>query len=378
MNLNIGFQDERVIHAIKEQADKLCYAQPVYANQPRALLGKKIIEEIAPKNMGKVMFTLAGADANEYAIRVAKVFTGRYKILSQFQSYHGSTYGSANLNGQAVRGTVAPAIGGFVHFMGPNWLDHGLHFENEDDYSDFLLRYLEMTIIQEGPDQIAAIFFESMQGGGGAVALPKRYAQGVRKLCDKYGILLVFDEVMVGFGRTGKWFTCEHYDVEPDMITFAKGSTCGYLPLGGLIVSKKIADYFDEVDFPAGLTYNAHPLCCAAALATIQIYQDDHLLENSRVQGEKLLAGEKKLCEKHQSVKRARGIGLHTCMDFVGNVASEKVYYLMKDEFMKRGVIPYLLPTRLIIDPPLIVTDSEIRMLLKVTDEVLTIADQYV
>jgi taurine---2-oxoglutarate transaminase len=378
VNVNIGFQNKKVIEAIKEQADELCYVQPVYATAPRAVLGKKIIEDIAPKNMGKVLFTLGGADANEYAIRLANVYTGRYKIMSQYMSYHGSTYGAANLNGQEARGTVDPGIAGFIHFFGPNWLDHGLNFESEEDYSAYMLRMLERQILQEGSSKIAAIFVESIQGGGGAVMMPVSYMQGVRKLCDKYGILLVCDEVMVGFGRTGKWFACEHYGIEPDMISFAKGSTSGYTPLGGLIVSKEIAEYFDKVSLPAGLTYNAHPICCAAALATIQVYEDENLIENSTKMGERLLKGLKELEKKHKSIMRARGIGLHTCVDFVGNVATMPVYSIMKQEFQNRGVIPYLMPPRLVLSPPLIVTPEEIDMLLKATDEVLTIADEYV
>ena len=378
VNLNIGFQNPKVVQAIKDQADKMCYIAPSYATDIRGMLGQKIIEDIAPKNMGKVMFTLGGADANEYAMRVANVYTGRYKILTQYMSYHGSTYGAANLNGQVARGTIDAGIAGIIHFFGPNWRDHGLTFESEEDYSAFLLRMLERQIIQEGPNKIAAILMESMQGGGGAVPLPVPFAQGVRALCDKYGILMICDEVMVGFGRTGKWFTFEHYGIEPDMITFAKGSTCGYTPLGGLIVSKKIAEYFDDVDFPAGLTYNAHPICCAAALATLQVYEEENLIENSANMGKLLLAGMKELEKKHPCVKNARGLGLLTGFDFVGNAATPASYALMKKEYMRLGMLPYILPGRLIIAPPLIVTEDDINLILETTDKVLTYGDTLV
>ena len=195
---------------------------------------------------------------------------------------------------------------------------------------------------------------------------------------NKYGILMICDEVMVGFGRTGKWFTFEHYGIEPDMITFAKGSTCGYTPLGGLIVSKKIAEYFDDVDFPAGLTYNAHPICCAAALATLQVYEEENLIENSANMGKLLLAGMKELEKKHPCVKNARGLGLLTGFDFVGNAATPASYALMKKEYMRLGMLPYILPGRLIIAPPLIVTEDDINLILETTDKVLTYGDTLV
>jgi taurine---2-oxoglutarate transaminase len=375
VNVNIGFQNQKVIDAIKAQADELCYAGPAYSTAIRSMLGKKIITEIVPE-MGKVLFTLGGADANEYALRLANTYTGKYKILSQYMSYHGSTYGASNLNGQCARGNIDPGIAGFVHFMGPWWQDHGLNFDSEEEYSAFLLRLLEKTIIQEGPNKIAAIVTESMQGGGGATQMPKGYMKGIRALCDKYGILMILDEVMVGFGRTGKWFTFMHYDVMPDMITFAKGSTCGATPLGGLIVSKKIAEYFEDVDLPAGLTYNAHPICCAAALATLEIYTELNLFENAVKMGERLLAGLKTLCEKHKSVTRPRGLGLMTGVDLAGPLIDDEIHEKIKQMFISKGVIPYVLPPRIIVSPPLIVTAEEIDKILNAMDEVLTETDK--
>lgn len=374
VNLNIGYQNKKVVEAIKEQADQLCYIGPSYATDIRAVLAKKIMTEIVP-DMGKVMFTLGGADANEYALRIANAYTGRYKVMSQYMSYHGSTYGAAMLNGQAGRGNIDPGIAGFVHFLGPWWRDHGLEFDSEEDYTAFLLRMLEKQIVQEGPDKISAIITESMQGGGGAVETPKGYLKGIRQICDKYGILMICDEVMVGWGRTGKWFTYMHYDVQPDIITFAKGSTCGYTPLGGVIVSKKIADYFDEVDFPAGLTYNSHPLCCAAALATIEVYQEENLLENSKVMGERLLKGLKELCEKHKSIKNPRGLGLMTGVDFAPELMQH--FGKIKNMFIEKKCIPYVLPPRIIVTPPLIVSSEEVDLILKTMDEVLTETDTW-
>ena len=374
VNLNIGSQNQKVVDAIKAQADQLCYIGPSYSTDIRAMLGKKIITEIVP-DMGKVLFTLGGADANEYALRIANSYTGRYKIFSQYLSYHGSTYGAAMLNGQAERGNIDPGIAGFVHFLGPWWRDHGLKFESEAEYTAFLLRMLERQLIQEGPDKVAAIITESMQGGGGAVPMPEGYMKGIRALCDKYGILMICDEVMVGFGRTGKWFTYMHYDVQPDIITFAKGSTCGYTPLGGVIVSKKIADYFEEVSLPAGLTYNAHPICCAAALATLEVYQEENLIENSRVMGERVLNGLKELCQKHKSIKNPRGMGLMTGVDFAPELMQH--FGKIKNMFMEKRCLPYVLPPRILVTPPLIVTAEEVDTILKTMDEVLTETDTW-
>jgi taurine--2-oxoglutarate transaminase len=251
-----------------------------------------------------------------------------------------------------------------------------LTFESEEDYTAFLLRILEKTIVQEDPKKIAAIVTESMLGGGGAIQMPKGYMEGIRALCDKYGILMICDEVMVGFGRTGKWFTYMHYDVTPDIITFAKGSTCGYTPLGGVIVSKKIAEYFEDVDLPAGLTYNAHPVCCAAALATTEVYTELNLFENSEKMGARLLDGLKKLCEEHDSVINPRGLGLMTAVDFVPKLINMETHTKLKQMFVDKGVIPYILPPRILVTPPLIITAEEIDLIISVMDEVLTEADK--
>lgn len=374
VNLNIGYQDQRVIDAIKEQADQLCYIGPSYATDMRAMLAKKIMTEIVP-GMGKVMFTLGGADANEYALRIANAYTGRYKVFSQYMSYHGSTYGSATLNGQAARGNIDPGIAGFVHFLGPWWRDHGLKFDSEEEYTAFLLRMLERQIIQEGPDKISCIITETVQGGGGAIEPPKGYLKGIRELCDKYGMLMICDEVMVGWGRTGQWFAYMNYDVQPDIVTFAKGSTCGYTPFGGVIVSKAIADFFEDVDFPAGLTYNSHPICCAAALATIGVYEEDNLIENSRVMGAKLKAGLEELAAKHKSIKNPRGIGLHCAVDWAPQLM--QYFGKIKNMFIEKKCIPYVLPPRILVTPPLIVTEKEIDIILKTLDEVLTETDTW-
>ena len=263
VNVNIGFGNEKVISAIKEQADRLCYISPFRVTDVRAALAKKIIEEIAPPHMGKVLFTLGGSDANENAIRIAKEYTGRTKVFSQYYSYHGATYGACNLNGEAARELEPQSLALLSFGFAGDYLKQ--KFETDKEYTEFLLNFLEKQIVQEGAEKVAAIFFESITGSNGGFIPPRDYYKGVRKICDKYGILMVCDEVMMGFGRTGKWFAFEHFDVKPDMITFAKGITSGYAPLGGVIVSKEIAAYFDEITYQCGLTCTAHPLSCAAA-----------------------------------------------------------------------------------------------------------------
>lgn len=376
VNTNIGLQHPKVVEAIKKQADELCYINPIYGIESRALLSEKIMTECAP-GMGKVLYTLTGCDCNELAIRVAQEYTGRYKILSQYIGYHGFSYGSMSLSGQAApRGTIGPEIAGFVRFIGPWWRGHGLEFESEAEYSAFLLRMLERQIIQEGPDKIAAIFTESMLCCGGVVTMPEGYMEGLRALCDKYGMLLILDETMCGFGRTGKWFNYQYYDIMPDVVTFSKGVTSGYGPMGGIIVSKKLADYYEDHGIPFDTTYNAHPLSCAAGIATIEVYQEENLFENTIKMGDKLVAGLEALCEKHRSVANARGRGLITAVDLAPELIESGAFAEIGRLFIEKGVVPYSLPRLIMVCPPLCVNEEEIDLILKAMDEVLEEADR--
>lgn len=376
VNTNIGLQHPKVIEAIKEQAEQLCYINPVYATEPRAVLSEVLIKEAAP-GMSKVLYTLTGSDCNEHAVRIAQDFTGKYKMLTQYISYHGFPYAGASLSGQcAPRGTIGPKIAGFIHFMGPWWRDHGLNFEKEEDYTGFLLRMLEQQIIQEDPDKIAAVMTESMLGCSGAVPMPKGYMKGLRFLCDKYNILLICDETVTGFGRTGKWFTYQYYDVLPDIITFSKGITSGYEPMGGVIVSKKIAEYYENNYLPMDTTYNAHPLCTAAALATLNVYKEENLFENAIVRGKELLEGLEKLCASHRSIEYPRGIGLMTAVDFAEPLVGKKAFLKISKLFMDEGVVPYTLPKHILVTPPLIVDKAEIDLILNAMDNVLYKADR--
>ena len=280
--VNIGHGNEKVINAIKAQAENLTFVKPKFTTDVRGCAAETIIRDFAPSNMAKVLFSLGGAESNEYAIRLAKVATGRTKIFSQYNSYHGATYGAANLCGDIDRNVSDPQIGGFIHFFGPDYKDDNLiRFDDPDREADFYLKMLDDQLRFEGPQKVAAIFLEAMTGGNSLTVPGKRYFQGVRKLCDKYGILLVVDEVMTGFGRTGRKFCVDYYDVQPDMITFAKGVTSAYVPLGGVILSKELSEYFDEVGVPIGCTYNSHPLACAAALANMEVIKEDALIENT-------------------------------------------------------------------------------------------------
>lgn len=375
VNVNIGLQHPKVVEAIKAQADQLCYINPIHATKTRALLSERLLTEAAP-GMGKVLYTLTGSDCNEHAIRIAQDYTGKYKMLTQYISYHGFPYGGASLTGQcAPRGVIGPEIAGFVHFMGPWWRDHGLQFESEEDYSAFLLRMLERQIIQEGPDKIAAVMTESMLGCSGAVPMPKGYLRGLRALCDKYNILLICDETVTGFGRTGKWFTYQYYDILPDLITFSKGITSGYEPMGGVIVSREIAEFYEEHPLPLDTTYNAHPLCTAAALATLDVYKEENLFENAVTMGERLLDGLKKLCETHSCIENPRGLGLMTAVDLAKPLVEHGAFTRLSKMFMDKGVVPYTLPRHILVTPPLIVTADEIDQILTAMDEVLTKAE---
>ena len=266
VNMNLGHGNQAIVNAIKEQADKFCFMGPSYAVESRGKLAKKIVE-LLPDNIEKVFFTNAGADANENAIKMAKLFTGRQKIFSRYRSYHGSSFGAGNLTGEPRRHPLEPGIPGFIKFFDPYIYREKFRFESEQVATNFYLAKLKEQLIYEGADNVAAIVMETVTGSNGIIIPPDGYLQGVRKICDEFGVLMVCDEVMAGFGRTGTMFAFQHWNIKPDIITFAKGVTCGYVPLGGVAVSKKIADYFDDHLLSCGLTYSGHPLSCAAGIA---------------------------------------------------------------------------------------------------------------
>ena len=279
MCVNIGHGDERVIRAIAQQAETLAYANPFMATEARARLGRKLAE-ICPGDIDVFFFTNGGAEANENAIKIARQYTGRHKVLSFYRSYHGGTSGAMMLTGDPRRWAAEPGMPGVVHVLNPY---HGI--QRGWDTTEVALARIEETIQLEGPDKIAAFFLEPVTGTNGVLVPPDGFLQGVRDLCTKYGILMVADEVMSGFGRTGEWFAVDHWRIVPDLLTMAKGLTSAYVPLGAVGMRRGIADHFKDKVFYGGLTYNSHPLGCATALATLQVYEEDNLIENARRMG---------------------------------------------------------------------------------------------
>lgn len=381
VNLNVGHGNRQIIDAIKEQAEKYCYLSPAYGSESRGELAKMVIERM-PDNMGKVFFTNGGADANENAIKIARMYTGRQKIFSRYRSYHGSTYGAGNLTGEPRRYPLEPGAPGFVKFFDPYVYREKIDFESEEAAADYYVSKLREQIIYEGADNVAAIVMETITGSNGVIIPPKGYLPGVRKICDEFGIMMICDEVMAGFGRTGKMFAFENFDVKPDIVSFAKGITCGYVQLGGVCVSKEIAAYFDDRLLSCGLTYSGHPLACAAGVACLKFYDDakilDNVAESGKVLGEELEA----LKDKYKIVGDVRYIGLFSAIELVRDRATKAplVEYgkdpegIMKSIIGKlaaKGFMTYSHENMILICPPLIITPDQVREEMKKVDEVL-------
>lgn len=386
VNLNVGFGNKAINDAIKEQLDKYAYVSPAYGSEPRAKLAKMIVE-LMPDNMGKIFFTNAGADANENAVKIARMFTGRNKIFSRYRSYHGSSFGAGNLTGEPRRYELEPGIPGFVKFFDPYVYRECIDFPSEEDATKYYLTKLEEQILYEGSNKIAAIVMETITGSNGIIIPPKGYLPGVRALCDKYGILMICDEVMAGWGRTGKMFAFQNFDVKPDIVTFAKGVTCGYIQLGGVCVSKEIAEYFEDNLLSCGLTYSGHPLACAAGVACVNYYKEAKLVENAHDVG--LFLGEmlEKFKAKHACVGDVRYIGLFSCIELVkSKKTKEALVPYGKDpdgimskiigELKKRGFMTYSHENMFFICPPLIITKEQLAEELVKVDEVLTYVDE--
>ncbi|WP_294484131.1 aminotransferase class III-fold pyridoxal phosphate-dependent enzyme [uncultured Ruminococcus sp.] len=386
VNLNVGHGNRAIIDAIKEQAEKYCYLSPSYGSEPRGELAKMIIE-LMPDNMGKVFFTNGGADANENAVKIARMFTGRQKVFSRYRSYHGSTYGAGNLTGEPRRYPLEPGAPGFVKFFDPYIYRDNLPFKTEKVASEYYVAKLREQVIYEGADNVAAIVMETITGSNGVIIPPDGYLQGVRSICDEFGIMMICDEVMAGFGRTGKMFAFENFGVKPDIVTFAKGITCGYVQLGGVVVSKDIAAYFDDHLLSCGLTYSGHPLACAAGVACLNFYKDTNILDNVNRSGAALAECLYTLKEKHSSVGDVRCIGLFSAIELVCDKESREPlvpYGKDPDGKMKKligllkekGFMTYSHENMILISPPLIITPEQIREEMAKVDEVLFIADE--
>ena len=382
MCVNVGHGEPRVIKAIQEQAEKLAYASPFMATEVRAKLGAKLAS-IAPGDIDVFFFTNGGADANENAIKIARAFTGRHKILARYRSYHGGSHGAMSLTGDPRRWSVEPGLPGVVHVLDPY---HGI--QRGTDTAQQSLAMLEEIIQLEGAQNIAAFFLETVSGTNGILIPPDGYLQGVRDLCTKHGILMVCDEVMAGFGRTGEWFAIDHWKVVPDIITMAKGLTAAYVQLGAVGMRRGVADQFKDKVFYGGLTYNSHTLACAAALAAIQVYEEDQLLENARRMGAVMKTLMTDLASRHPSVGAARSIGLFGLFELVRDKAkktplapfngtSDEMAALGKF-FRQEGLYTFVRWNTFFTNPPLCITEAELREAFAIIDRGLDITDRAV
>ncbi len=382
MCVNIGHGDPRVIKAIQDQAAQLAYANPFMATEARALLGQKLAS-ICPGDIDVFFFTNGGAEANENAIRLARLVTGRHKILARYRSYHGGTAGALTLTGDPRRWAMEPGMPGIIHVPHPY---HGLQ-RGTDTAADALAQ-LEEIMMLEGPQTIAGFVLETVTGTNGILVPPDGYLEGVRALCDKHGILLICDEVMSGFGRTGEWFAVNHWNVVPDILTMAKGLTSAYVPLGAVGVRQGIADHFQSKVFYGGLTYNSHPLGCATALATIKVYEDDHLLEHTRKMGAVMRGLMDDLMRRHPSVGDARSIGLFGMFELQRdrktheplapfNGTSPEMQALAKF-FREEGLYTFVRWNTFFTNPPLCITEAELKEAFAIIDRGLAITDKAV
>ncbi|MFY9908693.1 MAG: aminotransferase class III-fold pyridoxal phosphate-dependent enzyme [Candidatus Sulfotelmatobacter sp.] len=382
MSVNIGHGDERVIQAIKDQAETLAYANPFMATEPRARLGAKLAE-ITPGDIDTFFFTNGGADANENAIKLARFFTGRHKILARYRSYHGATAGAISLTGDPRRWAAEPGIPGVVHVLDPY---HGIARGWESAESS--LAMIEETIQLEGPQTIAAFILEPVTGTNGVLIPPDGYLEGVRKLCDKYGIVMIADEVMSGFGRTGEWFAVNHWRIVPDLLCMAKGLTSSYLPLGAVGMRHHIAQHFQDKVFYGGLTYNSHPMGCAAALATIRVYEEDRLIENAKKMGAIMKGILADLQSRHPSVGAVRSIGLFGIIELIRsrktkqpmaafNGTSEEMAALARF-FREQGLYTFVRWNTFFTNPPLCIDEQQMREAFAIIDRGLEITDNAV
>ncbi len=390
MNVNIGHGNPRVADAVMRQMQEVSYVYPGMATQVRGELGK-LIAEITPGNLTKTFFTLGGSEAVENAIKIARIYTGRSKIIAQYRSYHGATYGSMSAGGDprkhAVDNQSAP---GFIHVENPYFYRCPWNTNSMEECGNMALQQLERIIKFENPDSIAAMIFEGESGSSGCIKYPSFYWQKLREMADKYGILLIDDEVMSGFGRTGKWFGIDNYGVTPDIMCIAKGLTSGYLPLGGTVVTDTIAKYFDEKPLTIGLTYSAHPTSCAAALENLKIMQEGNMVENAAQMGFYIEHKVAELRAKHPSIGDFRNTGLLGCIELVKNQKTKEpitpwnakpeeseATYRIAAKIRELGMFTFVKWNFIFIAPPLCITEAEIDEGMEIIDQALNIADEY-
>ena len=390
VNVNIGYQHPKLVAAIQEQAGKLCTIAPSFANDARSEAAR-LIAEIAPGDLNAVFFTNGGAEANENAVRMARLHTGRHKVLAAYRSYHGATAGAIALTGDPRRWPSEPGMPGIVRYWGPYPYRSAFHAGTEQEEGERALAHLRDVIAFEGPDTVAAIVLETVVGTNGILVPPDGYLAGVRALCDELGIVMIADEVMAGFGRCGEWFAVDHWGVKPDLITFAKGVNSGYVPLGGVVISDPIAATFADRPYPGGLTYSGHPLACASAVASINIFREEGIIEHARQLGTDVIGpGLRELAERHPSIGEVRGLGVFWALELVRDRATREPLVPFNaageaaapmGELMaackSRGLWPFTHFNRMHVVPPCTTTADEIREGFAVLDEALEVADKY-
>ena len=390
MNVNIGHGDQRITAAVTKQMEEVSYVFPGMATDVRGRLGKKIAE-ITPGNLTKTFFTLGGAEAIENAIKLARIYTGRHKIITHYRSYHGGTYGAITAGGDPRRFPVdSQAMPNIVHVENPYAYRCPWSSKSIAECGERALLHLERVIQFENPDSIAAVLFEGESGSSGCIKYPPMYLKKIRKLCDKYGILMIDDEVMSGFGRTGKMFGIDHHGVTPDIMCLAKGLTSGYLPLGGVVVTNTIANYFDENPMTIGLTYSAHPTLCAAAIENIRIIEKENLVNKAAEMGLYIESEVEKLKKIHPSIGDFRNTGLLGCIELVKNRKTKEpitpwnakpidmeVTNKMAAKIRELGMFTFVRWSFIFIAPPLNITKKEVDEGLKIISQAIAIADQY-
>lgn len=390
MNVNIGHGDQRVTEAVMKQMQEVSFVHPGMTTEARAMLGRKL-SEIAPGTLSRTFFTNGGTEAVEHAIKLARMYTGRHKIITLYQSYHGATYGALSAGGDP-RGLPHDSQGvpNIIHVENPYFYRCPWNSKTLEECTINALAHLERIVKYEGPNHIAAILMEGESGSSGCIKYPPGYWKGVAEIAKRYGILTIADEVMSGFGRTGKWFGIEHHGVVPDMMTLAKGITSGYIPLGGLIVKEEIIQHFDDKPLPLGLTYSGHAVACAAANAVIDIYESENLVENAARMGKYMEAQVAKMIEKHPSIGDYRNTGLLGCIELVKNRNTKEpmapwnaapsemeIMNKVSAKLNELGLFTFVRWNWIFTAPPLISTEAQIDEGLDIISKAIAIADEY-
>lgn len=390
MNVNIGHGNQRVTDAVVKQMQEVCYVTPSCVTEARGELGKKLAE-ITPGNLNKTLFTTGGAEAVDNAIKLARLYTGRHKIIARYRAFHGASYGGMTAGGDPRKlPHDSQQVPNVIHVEDP-YCYRCPWGQQKESCSKLCVDHVERVVEFEGPQNIAAILMEGESGSSGCIKYPEGYLKSIRALCDKHGILLIMDEVMSGFGRTGQWFACQVHDVVPDMIATAKGITAGYLPLGALIVSDTIANHFNDKVLWLGLTYSAHPVCCAAAVEVLKIYEDENLIENAAEMGRYIEQEIEKLKEVHPSIGDFRTTGLLGCIELVKDRKTKEpmapfnakpsemvVMNKVAAKLKELGMYTFVRWNYVFIAPPLTITKWQIDQGLAMISEALKIADESV